>query len=88
MWERAVREFIGLTGTIRQVRGFRMRSFNVVGDTVVVRGTVGRKWREEESSTEGFVELRMQTESHRGITVGPGTVVATLACRVHSATAG
>jgi acyl dehydratase len=40
MWERAVRDFIGLEGTIRSIRGFRMKKFNPVGTTTVVRGEV------------------------------------------------
>ena len=40
MWERTVREFIGLGGSIRRIAGFRMRRFNTVGGTVVVRGGV------------------------------------------------
>ena len=42
MWERCVRDFIGLAGTIRQIKGFRMRSFNLPGDTVTVKGAVER----------------------------------------------
>ena len=42
MWERALREFIGLDGTIRRIAGFRMKRFNTVGRTVTVRGKVTR----------------------------------------------
>ncbi len=32
MWERTVREFIGLAGTIKSLAGFRMKIFNTAGD--------------------------------------------------------
>jgi acyl dehydratase len=75
MWERAVREYIGDGGTIRAIRGFRMRSFNVVGDTAVVEGEVSRRWLEGD---EGYLELTVRTSGSAGVTVGPGTVIATM----------
>lgn len=81
MWERAVREYIGLSGIIAKVRGFRMGAFNVVGETVTVRGTVTRKWREPAVDHRGYLELSVQTEGPRGISVGPGSVVVTLPIR-------
>lgn len=71
MWERAVREYIGLGGTIRAFRGFRMKRFNVVGDTTVVRGEVAAA---ELRDGAGIVELSVWCENSSGITVGPGTV--------------
>ena len=56
MWERSVREFIGLAGVIRALRGFRMKIFNTVGDTVVVNGKVKRKWRE---GRDALLEIEM-----------------------------
>ncbi len=73
MWERTVREFIGLGGFIRSLKGFRMKIFNTVGDTVVTKGRVKRKWQEGE---EALVDLEMWSENSKGISVGPGTVVA------------
>ena len=73
MWERCVREFIGLRGRIRQVSGFRMGSFNTAGDVVTVRGTVSRAWTEAD---DGLVELRVWSQNSRGVSVGPGTVTA------------
>jgi hypothetical protein len=52
--------------------------FNVVGDTIVVRGVVTRKWLEDDRPDIGYLELEMTTEGPRGITVGPGSVVVTL----------
>ncbi|MFN2538727.1 MAG: MaoC family dehydratase N-terminal domain-containing protein [Mycobacteriales bacterium] len=73
MWERAVREYIGTAGTIKEIRGFRMGSFNTVGDTVTVHGRVERLDREE-----GTVHLRVWSTNATGTSVGPGTVVVTL----------
>jgi acyl dehydratase len=75
MWERTIREFIGLEGTIRRIAGFRMRRFNTVGRTVIVRGTVKRKWRE---AGAGLVELELWSEVDGGVTVGPGVATVTL----------
>jgi acyl dehydratase len=75
MWERCVREYIGLAGVIRKLSGFRMKTFNVAGDTVVVKGHVVRKWEE---GTDGYIEFEIRSENARGVSVGPGRVVATL----------
>ncbi|WP_078427787.1 acyl dehydratase [Alkalihalobacterium alkalinitrilicum] len=75
MWERTVREYIGLSGTIRSLKGFRMKSFNYAGDTVVTKGIVKNKWYEEK---EYYVELQMWSENSKGISVGPGSVFVTL----------
>ena len=71
MWERAVRDYIGLDGTIEAIRGFRMKAFNTVGDTTHVRGRVA-------SADAGTVQLQVWCENSTGVTVGPGTVVVTL----------
>jgi acyl dehydratase len=78
MWERSVREFIGLDGVIRALRGFRMKIFNTVGDTVVVKGRVKRKWREGESA---LLELEMWSENSKGVSVGPGSMIVSLPSR-------
>ncbi len=75
MWERAVREFIGLDGTIRRIAGFRMRKFNAVGHTVVVRGQVKGKRRDEAGA---LLELEIWSEVEGKVTVGPGTVTVSL----------
>jgi acyl dehydratase len=75
MWERCVREFIGVEGTVRAIAGFRMGSFNIAGDTVVVGGSVRRKWLE---SGTGFLELEIRSENSLGVSVGPGTVTVTV----------
>jgi len=78
MWERSVREYIGLDGVIRALRGFRMKIFNTVGDTVVVQGRVKRKWRE---GRDALLELEMWSENSRGVSVGPGSMIVTLPSR-------
>lgn len=78
MWERSVREFIGLAGVIRALRGFRMKIFNTVGDTVVVNGKVKRKWRE---GKDALVEIEMWSENSKGVSVGPGSMIVTLPSR-------
>jgi hypothetical protein len=75
MWERAIREFAGLEGSVRRITGFRMRRFNVVGQTVVVRGRVLGKRREDDAS---LVELELWSEVDGEVTVGPGTVTVVL----------
>jgi acyl dehydratase len=75
MWERAVREFIGLRGRIHAINGFRMSSFNTAGQTVTVKGTVRRKWMDGERA---MVELEVRSENDEGVSVGPGTVSVSL----------
>jgi acyl dehydratase len=78
MWERTVREFIGLGGGIRRIAGFRMRRFNIVGRTVVVRGRVKSKRRE---AGDALLELEVWSELAGETTVGPGIVTVTLPVR-------
>jgi hypothetical protein len=75
MWERAIREFAGLEGSVRRITGFRMRRFNIVGQTVVVRGRVAGKRRED---GDAVVELELWSEVDGEVTVGPGTVTVAL----------
>ena len=78
MWERTARQYLGLAGTIRRLAGFQMRIFNTAGDTVVVHGQVERKWLEGDA---GFVDIKMWSENAKGVSVGPGRIVATLPLR-------
>jgi acyl dehydratase len=80
MWERCAREFIGVGGRIRQLSGFRMGSFNTVGDVVTVRGTVERVWAEGDL---GLARLRLWSRNRHGVCVGPGTVTVSLPKRGH-----
>jgi acyl dehydratase len=74
MWERAVRELIGPGGTILSIAGFRMRRFNPVGTTTVVRGRV-------RSVGDGgrTAVLAVWCDNGGEVTVGPGQVTVALA---------
>lgn len=74
-WERLVRDWCGLTGRIRAVRGFRMRAFNYVGTTMRVLGEVTAARTEDGAGGPvGVVEVAVRCEGPQGVTVGPGTV--------------
>lgn len=77
MWERTIRDWIGLDGTITAFRGFRMRSFNYVGDTTTVHGRV----TDVSTDGRGSVTLEIWSENSDGITVGPGSAIVTLPTR-------
>lgn len=80
MWERTIREFIGLDGMIRKIGPFRMRIFAPIGDTFSVQGKVVRKFEE---GGKHLVELEMQTVSKKtgNVHVGPGPVTVSLPTR-------
>jgi acyl dehydratase len=78
-WERAVRDYVGEAGAIRAIRGFRMRKFNPVGTTIVVHGEV-LAIEEDRQAGVDVVELKVWSENEGEVTVGPGTVVATVPC--------
>lgn len=78
MWERAVREYIGCEGRFKKTGPFRMKIFNNVGESVITKGAVKRKWTEGD---ERFVELEVWSEHSRGQSVGPGPVVVSLPSR-------
>ncbi|WP_245005838.1 MULTISPECIES: acyl dehydratase [Rhodococcus] len=82
-WERCVRDWIGIGGTIRSLEKFRMRSFNYVGETMVVQGKVIGKVID--ASGAGVISLEVESRSPRGISVGPGVVTVTLPRRVEVA---
>lgn len=76
MWERTVREFIGVGGVIKKVGPFRIKIFGIVGETVTVSGSVARKWQE---GGQNFVELDMRSQLSDGrVSTGPGPVLVTL----------
>ena len=77
MWERVVREYIGLDGVIRRIGPFRMQRFNTAGEIVVVRGTVQRKWFDD---VDHLVEFAMTSSTRRGESV-VGAVTASLPTR-------
>lgn len=73
-WERLVREWMGDSGRILSIKGFRMRAFNYVGDTLTVKGKV-IDVRDPE------VDIQVWCENSRGVSVGPGTVRVVLPIR-------
>jgi acyl dehydratase len=75
MWERAVREFIGLAGELRAFTGFRMRAFNPVGETVTVHGRVERTWLQDGA---GLAHIELWSQTSTEITVGPGAALVAL----------
>ena len=75
MWERLVRDYIGAAGTIRSIKDFRMRKFNLVGTTVQVRGRVRDKRPDGDG---GIVTLDVESVVDGQVTVGPGTVEVTV----------
>jgi acyl dehydratase len=66
-WERCVRDWAGLGARLRSIKGFRMRSFTTVGDTMWVHASV-------ESIVDDVVTVAIRCENATGVTVGPGTV--------------
>ncbi len=77
-WERTVREYIGLDGKIKKMGPYRLRVFNTVGESVVTKGKVTRKWQE---GGDNLVELEIVSEHSKGISVGPGPVLVSLPSR-------
>ena len=75
MWERLVRDYIGPAGTIRSIKDFRMRKFNLAGTTVEVRGRVRDK---RSHGDRGIVTLDVESVVDGQVTVGPGTVEVTM----------
>jgi acyl dehydratase len=71
-WERAVREWAGPGAFVSSVRGFRMRRFNIAGETISVLGTVSAV------DSDGTVTVEMRTEDAAGVTVGPGQILVRL----------
>jgi hypothetical protein len=78
-WERVVRDWIGDAGTIRAIRRFRMRKFNLVGSVMTVAGTVtGVRVERGAAGDTGVVTLELASRVGADITVGPGEVEVTL----------
>lgn len=78
MWERTVRDYIGVAGRFKRTGPFRMNIFNTVGESVITSGSVKRKWIE---GGEHLLELEMRSEHSRGVSVGPAPVIVTLPSR-------
>jgi acyl dehydratase len=75
MWERVLRDYIGLAGTIRAIRNFRMVRFTTVGSLVRVEGQVVSK---EQRDGRPLVGIELRTMVGETLTVGPGLAEVTL----------
>ncbi len=74
MFERLLREWMGVAGRLRAIRQLRMQVFNSVGDLLTCRGRV------REKGAEGAVVIELWCESEKGVTVtAEGTVELPLA---------
>ncbi len=77
-WERAVRDWAGPGAELLGIKGFRMKSFNYVGDTTSVLAEVAGARVVE---GRGVVEVSIRCENSVGVTVGPGLVQVVLPMR-------
>jgi len=75
MWERTIRNFIGLEGTLRSIRGFRMKKFNPVGTSTTVRGRI---LSVTEGSDHFLIDLSIWCENNGDVTVGPGVAMVSV----------
>ena len=75
MWERVVREWIGLDGWIQKVSAFRMRTFHTLGDMLVIKGKVAKRFQEgcHDSPTDFTVPMRTSGLRHEGGVLGAET---------------
>jgi len=70
-WERCVRDWAGLGAELKSIKGFRMRSFNTVDDTMWVHASVA-------AMADDVVTVAIRCANSKGVTVGPGTVEVSL----------
>ena len=69
MFERMLREWMGMRGRLKKISSLQMKSFNVVGDVVHCRGKVTAK------QDNGTVNLDIWMENEEKITVTAVAVV-------------
>ena len=72
MFERSLREWAGLRGTIRKIGPFRMKMFNCVDDVMTYKGKVKDKYQENGNN---IVKLDIWCETHKGQTVTGEAIV-------------
>jgi acyl dehydratase len=73
MFERTLREWMGLQGSIRKLGPFRMTLFMSVGDVVTFKATVKDKHKED---SKGIIDLDILAETPKGQTVkGTASVI-------------
>ena len=73
---RVVENWMGPDGFVRKVR-FRMQAMNMVGDTVVGKGKVMRKYKQD---GENLVDIDVWLENQRGVST-PGSATVSLPSR-------
>ncbi len=61
MFERQLREFIGLTGRIKKIGPMQMKTFNCVGDVLTFKGKITE-------IEDGLISVEQWVESERGVT--------------------
>jgi len=61
MFERQLREFIGLSGRIKKIGPMQMKTFNCVGDVLTFKGKIT-------DLRDGIVSVEQWVESDRGVT--------------------
>jgi len=61
MFERQLREFIGVTGRIKKIGPMQMKTFNCVGDVLVFKATI-------KDVVGNMVSIEQIVESERGVT--------------------
>lgn len=61
LFERQLREFIGLKGRIKKIGPMQMKTFNCVGDVLVVKGKIT-------AIAEDKIAIEQTIESDRGVT--------------------
>ena len=61
MFERQLREFIGVTGRIKKIGPMQMKTFNCVGDMLVFKATI-------KDVVGNMVSIEQIVESERGVT--------------------
>jgi len=75
MWNARHASLLVLAGVMKSLAGFRMKIFNTVGETVITRGRVRRKWLDGERRLPNW---RSGLRNSKGISVGPGTIIVAL----------
>ena len=61
MFERQLREFIGLTSHIKKIGPMQMKTFNCVGDVLLFKGKIT-------AIEDGVISAEQWVESERGVT--------------------
>ena len=73
MFERTLREWMGIRGTLQKLGPFRMTRFNCVGDVMICRGKIKDKYQDRGLN---IVKLDIWIETGQGQTaIGEATVV-------------